>query len=65
MALQFLGNLFEYFLKKRGKQDFLTIVGATSGDTGRFLFYFLMMKVSVINLNIFNYNLSNLFSKYK
>jgi threonine synthase len=32
IALQFLGNLFEYVLEKRGKQ--LNIVGATSGDTG-------------------------------
>lgn len=39
-ALQFLGNLFEYFLvrKNEGKQGadrhHLTVVGATSGDTG-------------------------------
>ncbi|KAL2866450.1 threonine synthase THR4 [Aspergillus lucknowensis] len=39
-ALQFLGNLFEYFLVRRnqGKQGkerhHLTVVGATSGDTG-------------------------------
>ena len=32
VALQFLGNLFEYILTKRGGQ--LNIVGATSGDTG-------------------------------
>ncbi len=32
VALQFLGNLFEYVLAKRGGQ--LNIVGATSGDTG-------------------------------
>ena len=31
-ALQFLGNLFEYFLNKEQKN--LTIIGATSGDTG-------------------------------
>lgn len=42
VALQFLGNLFEYFLKRRNAakkdgepRDKLTIVGATSGDTGR------------------------------
>jgi threonine synthase len=41
VALQFLGNLFEYFLKrkngdKQGKdRQRLTVVGATSGDTGR------------------------------
>ncbi len=32
VALQFLGNLFEYILKERHER--LTIVGATSGDTG-------------------------------
>jgi threonine synthase len=41
VALQFLGNLFEYFLQKEnqgkvGKErDHLTVLGATSGDTGR------------------------------
>ncbi|PAT40034.1 threonine synthase [Vandammella animalimorsus] len=32
MAMQLLGNLFEYELKRRGQQ--LNILGATSGDTG-------------------------------
>ncbi len=32
MAMQLLGELFEYELARRG--DWLTIVGATSGDTG-------------------------------
>lgn len=32
MAMQFLGNLFEYILAKQEKT--LTILGATSGDTG-------------------------------
>ena len=32
VALQFLGNLFEYLLKERGET--MNIVGATSGDTG-------------------------------
>jgi len=32
VALQFLGNLFEYILEQRGGQ--LNILGATSGDTG-------------------------------
>ncbi|MBF0454879.1 MAG: threonine synthase [Magnetococcales bacterium] len=32
VALQFLGNLFEYILAKKGGQ--LNIIGATSGDTG-------------------------------
>ncbi len=31
-ALQFLGNLFDHVLEKRGER--ITIVGATSGDTG-------------------------------
>ena len=31
-ALQFLGNIFEYFLKEEQKQTI--IIGATSGDTG-------------------------------
>ena len=41
VALQLLGNLFEYFLKRRnegktrGDREKLTVVGATSGDTGR------------------------------
>lgn len=42
VALQFLGNLFEFFLKRRNSQlkegqqrERLTVVGATSGDTGR------------------------------
>ncbi len=32
VALQFLGNLFEYLLEERGER--MNIVGATSGDTG-------------------------------
>lgn len=32
VALQFLGNMFEYILSKTG--DTLNIIGATSGDTG-------------------------------
>ena len=32
MAMQFLGNAFEYVLKREGQ--ILNIVGATSGDTG-------------------------------
>jgi threonine synthase len=37
VALQFLGNLFEYVLEKRGGQ--LNILGATSGDTGSAAIY--------------------------
>jgi threonine synthase len=43
VALQFLGNLFEYFLLRRNatklpgeKTEKLTVLGATSGDTGRY-----------------------------
>lgn len=34
VALQFLGNLFEHFLVKGKIQSSITILGATSGDTG-------------------------------
>ncbi len=37
VALQFLGNLFEYLLAKNNKQ--LTLIGATSGDTGSAAIY--------------------------
>ncbi|KAE8395954.1 threonine synthase [Aspergillus alliaceus] len=52
-ALQFLGNLFEYLLvrKNRGKQGkdrhHLTVVGATSGDTGSAAIYGLRGKKDV------------------
>jgi len=34
VALQFLGNLFEFFLTRGKLQKDITILGATSGDTG-------------------------------
>ena len=37
VALQLLGNLFEYELKKSG--GFMNIIGATSGDTGSAAIY--------------------------
>jgi len=37
VALQLLGNLFEYILKERNQQ--LNIIGATSGDTGSAAIY--------------------------
>lgn len=37
VALQFLGNLFEYQLKKTGQR--MNIIGATSGDTGSAAIY--------------------------
>ncbi len=48
VALQFLGNLFEYLLKDRGER--MNIVGATSGDTGSAAIYGVRGKE---NINIF------------
>ena len=45
VALQFLGNLFEYFLKKREQR--LTVLGATSGDTGSAAIYGLRGKENI------------------
>ncbi len=39
VALQFLGNLFEYFLLRKRFRNKLTLVGATSGDTGSAAIY--------------------------
>ncbi|KAF2745455.1 threonine synthase-like protein [Sporormia fimetaria CBS 119925] len=53
VALQFLGNLFEYFLVRRneGKEgeerEHLTVVGATSGDTGSAAIYGLRGKKDI------------------
>ncbi|KAK7202421.1 tryptophan synthase beta subunit-like PLP-dependent enzyme [Myxozyma melibiosi] len=55
VALQFVGNLFEYFLTRRnaGKdpkdpaRERLTVVGATSGDTGSAAIYGLRNKTDV------------------
>ncbi|SAM07410.1 hypothetical protein [Absidia glauca] len=53
VALQFVGNLFEYFLERRnraeqgGKTHRLTVVGATSGDTGSAAIYGLRNKKNV------------------
>lgn len=53
VALQFLGNLFEYFLirKNKGREDadreHLTVIGATSGDTGSAAIYGLRGKKDV------------------
>lgn len=48
VALQFLGNLFEYLLKERGEK--MNILGATSGDTGSAAIYGVRGKR---NINIF------------
>jgi threonine synthase len=53
VALQFLGNLFEYFLVRRNQgkvgrsRHHLTVVGATSGDTGSAAIYGLRGKKDV------------------
>jgi len=48
IALQFLGNLFEYLLEERGQK--MNIIGATSGDTGSAAIYGVRGRK---NINIF------------
>jgi threonine synthase len=51
VALQFLGNLFEYFLERRKARgeavEPITVLGATSGDTGSAAIYGLRGKRNV------------------
>ncbi|KAJ3840932.1 tryptophan synthase beta subunit-like PLP-dependent enzyme [Lentinula raphanica] len=52
VALQLLGNLFEFFLQRRNKanpgaNEKLTVVGATSGDTGSAAIYGLRNKANI------------------
>ena len=53
VALQFLGNLFEFFLVRKNKEktgrdrEHLTVIGATSGDTGSAAIYGLRGKKDV------------------
>ncbi|KAI0942989.1 hypothetical protein AcW1_002740 [Taiwanofungus camphoratus] len=54
VALQLLGNLFEFFLSRRNarkaageKPEKLTVVGATSGDTGSAAIYGLRNKANI------------------
>ncbi|KIJ64739.1 hypothetical protein HYDPIDRAFT_111332 [Hydnomerulius pinastri MD-312] len=54
LALQLVGNLFEYFLTRRNKRkspgekpEKLTVVGATSGDTGSAAIYGLRKKDNI------------------
>lgn len=54
VALQFVGNLFEYFLQRRNsakkdgeERETITVVGATSGDTGSAAIYGLRNKKDV------------------
>ena len=53
VALQFLGNLFEYSLAKTG--DRLTVAGATSGDTGSAAIHALRGKAGVEVFILFPY----------
>jgi threonine synthase len=61
VALQFLGNLFQYFLVRRNKgkegrdREHLTVVGATSGDTGSAAIYGLRGKKDVSVFIMFPY----------
>ncbi|WP_174873281.1 threonine synthase [Vogesella oryzae] len=60
MAMQFLGNLFEYVLAKKGEQ--LNIVGATSGDTGSAAEYAMRGKQ---NINVFMMSPDGLMSSFQ
>ena len=54
VALQFLGNLFEYFLQRQNgdkaeeDRQRLTVVGATSGDTGRYAFVSMLQNKTIL-----------------
>ncbi len=60
MAMQFLGNLFEYVLAKKGEQ--LNILGATSGDTGSAAEYAMRGKQ---NINVFMLSPDGLMSPFQ
>lgn len=54
LALQLVGNLFEFFLRRRNQRkapgertERLTVLGATSGDTGSAAIYGLRNKVNI------------------
>jgi len=66
VALQLLGNLFEFFLVRRNAKkasgeikDKLTVLGATSGDTGRYVFSFTTKACSLRTLSAAIYGLRN------
>jgi threonine synthase len=59
VALQLLGNLFEFFLKRRNADkregeapERLTVVGATSGDTGRYVVHYFLVANSSLTRRI-------------
>jgi threonine synthase len=59
VALQLLGNLFEFFLKRRNADkregeapERLTVVGATSGDTGRYVVHCFLVANSSLTRRI-------------
>ncbi|SMF19390.1 threonine synthase [Pseudogulbenkiania subflava] len=60
MAMQFLGNLFEYVLAKKGEE--LNIVGATSGDTGSAAEYAMRGKAGI---NVFMLSPDGLMSPFQ
>ncbi len=60
MAMQFLGNLFEYILNKKNQK--MTIIGATSGDTGSAAEYAMRSKK---NLNVFMLSPHNKMSPFQ
>jgi threonine synthase len=47
IALQFLGNIFDFFLTRGRVQKSITILGATSGDTGSAAIHGLRGKANV------------------
>ena len=55
VALQFLGNLFEFFLQRGKVQGSLTILGATSGDTGSAAIHGLRGKANINCFIMFPY----------
>jgi threonine synthase len=55
IALQFVGNLFEYFLARGRIQSSLTVLGATSGDTGSAAIHGLAGKKNIHCFVIFPY----------
>ena len=60
MAMQFLGNLFEYVLAKKGET--LNILGATSGDTGSAAEYAMCGKAGI---NVFMLSPDGLMSPFQ